>query len=194
MQAEEGVEGGRREAVGHQSCVHNWRERFANSTGVEPMDSFETKSQVVAVLSAIDKSVADKGNFPLLSVVFEEVPGLSSSRAPCMNPQVFPLVQREPCPCDLYISRPIGDWSDCVLDRDIVTVSANGRPALGVCGSGSRYRRIGCYNKDNDLVEPSPLTPPNLVALFIPLYTPFLGGRQSRSQSKSYNSFLQCTK
>nr|CAD7414040.1 unnamed protein product [Timema poppensis] len=71
-----------------------------------------------------------------------------------MNPQVFPLVQREPCPCDLYISRPIGDWSDCVLDRDIVTVSANGRPAQGVCGSGSRYRRIGCYNKDNDLVEP----------------------------------------
>nr|CAD7429675.1 unnamed protein product [Timema monikensis] len=91
--------------------------------------------------------------------------GLSSSRAPCMNPQVFPLVQREPCPCDLYISRPIGDWSDCVLDRDIVTVSANGRPALGVCGSGSRYRRIGCYNKDNDLVEPSSAIPTKLFPL-----------------------------
>ncbi|XP_063229191.1 thrombospondin type-1 domain-containing protein 7A-like [Bacillus rossius redtenbacheri] len=83
-----------------------------------------------------------------------ELIGLSATRPVCRDPSRFPLVESQPCPCDRYVLRPIGDWSDCILEHDIVAVSANGRPALGVCGSGARYRRHGCYNRDGALVDP----------------------------------------
>lgn len=34
------------------------------------------------------------------------------------------------------------------------SVAANGRVALGVCGTGSRFRRIECLDADGNLVEP----------------------------------------
>ncbi|XP_068083868.1 thrombospondin type-1 domain-containing protein 7B [Anabrus simplex] len=81
--------------------------------------------------------------------------GLSSTREYCKNTTLFPQTETAPCPCDRYTLQPQGDWSECILERDINSVTANGRPAPSVCGSGSRFRRAGCYDKDNNLVEPS---------------------------------------
>lgn len=72
----------------------------------------------------------------------------------CNNTDLFPLVETESCPCREYDFKILSNWSDCILETDITAMSANGRPAAGMCGTGTRYRRVGCFNKEDTLVEP----------------------------------------
>ncbi|GLH10714.1 Uncharacterized protein GBIM_15620, partial [Gryllus bimaculatus] len=81
--------------------------------------------------------------------------GLSAARDACRNATRFPLAQAAPCPCDRYTLALEGDWSECVLERPLAAVTANGRPAPGACGAGTRTRRAACRDKSGALVEPS---------------------------------------
>ncbi|XP_054260593.1 thrombospondin type-1 domain-containing protein 7A-like [Macrosteles quadrilineatus] len=66
--------------------------------------------------------------------------GLSEAHAVC---QEMPLVETKPCPCEMYYSRPISNWSSCLT---------NGSEG---CGLGTRYRAVGCYNDKDQMVDPS---------------------------------------
>jgi hypothetical protein len=81
--------------------------------------------------------------------------GLSGTRAPCKDTGLFPLVETQPCPCARYTLQPTGPWSDCILEGEgaSTSVAANGRVYLGICGAGSRFRRIECLDADENLVE-----------------------------------------
>ena len=82
--------------------------------------------------------------------------GKSRLRDPCKDTGLFPLVDTQPCPCARYSLQPTGPWSDCMLEGEglSASVTANGRDAFGVCGAGSRFRRIECLDVDGNLVEP----------------------------------------
>lgn len=94
------------------------------------------------------------------TVVLSPSAGLSGTRAPCRDTGLFPLVETQPCPCARYTLQPTGPWSDCLLEGEGVSgsVTANGRVAFGVCGAGSRFRRIECLDVEGNLVEPRYIT------------------------------------
>jgi hypothetical protein len=109
------------------------------------------------------KYLSTAGTVPImfLKYIMKTIPilcfaGLSGTRAPCKDTGLFPLVETEPCPCARYTLQPTGPWSDCILEGEGVStsVAANGRVALGVCGAGSRFRRVECLDADGNLVEP----------------------------------------
>lgn len=71
-----------------------------------------------------------------------------------MNSDVYPLVQTEACPCELFTAMPDGEWSTCIIESPVEKVTANGRIAHGMCGSGVRYKKNICVNSSGQIVEP----------------------------------------
>ncbi|XP_032880576.1 thrombospondin type-1 domain-containing protein 7B [Amblyraja radiata] len=79
--------------------------------------------------------------------------GKSKKKEMC---QKYPLVETQPCPCDKYISQPLGNWSDCVLLEDKVSLQL-GMKVQGdvkVCGQGLQYQAVACYDQNKKLVDP----------------------------------------
>ncbi|XP_047103075.1 thrombospondin type-1 domain-containing protein 7A-like [Schistocerca piceifrons] len=83
-----------------------------------------------------------------------ELIGHSKNRDICTNSELFPLVETRTCPCRKQELRVLGNWSECIIDTEITSVRANGRRVSGVCGSGTKYRRVGCFNTTGHLIEP----------------------------------------
>ncbi|KAM6080416.1 thrombospondin type-1 domain-containing protein 7B isoform 5-T5 [Theristicus caerulescens] len=83
--------------------------------------------------------------------------GRSRKRDKCQNTEVYPQVETELCPCEVFTSQPHGNWSDCIIG------GVTPEPQLGTrspgdakeCGEGVRLRAIACYDKTGRLVEPS---------------------------------------
>ncbi|XP_075367636.1 thrombospondin type-1 domain-containing protein 7B isoform X2 [Mycteria americana] len=83
--------------------------------------------------------------------------GRSRKRDKCQNTEVYPQVETELCPCEVFTSQPHGNWSDCIIG------GGTSEPRLGTrshgdtkeCGEGVRLRAIACYDTTGRLVEPS---------------------------------------
>lgn len=83
--------------------------------------------------------------------------GRSRKRDKCQNTEVYPQVETEPCPCEVFTSQPHGNWSDCIIQGAAPQLQL-GMPSQGVakeCGQGVRLRAIACYDSTGRLVEPS---------------------------------------
>ncbi|NXA36109.1 THS7B protein, partial [Eudromia elegans] len=83
--------------------------------------------------------------------------GRSRKRDKCQDPEVYPQVETEPCPCETFTSQPHGNWSDCIVEGGEAELplgtGARGEPRE--CGRGVRLRAVACYDKTGRLVEPS---------------------------------------
>uniref|UniRef100_A0A669PYP8 Thrombospondin type-1 domain-containing protein 7A n=1 Tax=Phasianus colchicus TaxID=9054 RepID=A0A669PYP8_PHACC len=83
--------------------------------------------------------------------------GRSRKRDKCQNTEVYPQVETELCPCEVFTSQPHGNWSDCIIGGGKVELQA-GVQSHGdtkECGQGVRLRAVACYDKAGRLVEPS---------------------------------------
>ncbi|XP_072198495.1 thrombospondin type-1 domain-containing protein 7B [Excalfactoria chinensis] len=83
--------------------------------------------------------------------------GRSRKRDKCQNTEVYPQVETELCPCEVFTSQPHGNWSDCIIGGGKLELQA-GVQSHGdtkECGEGVRLRAIACYDKAGRLVEPS---------------------------------------
>ncbi|NWV59055.1 THS7B protein, partial [Malurus elegans] len=83
--------------------------------------------------------------------------GRSRKRDKCQNTEVYPQVETEPCPCEVFTSQPHGNWSDCIIGGGPSELQP-GMPSQGAakeCGQGVRLRAIACYDRSGALVEPS---------------------------------------
>ncbi|XP_067891134.1 thrombospondin type-1 domain-containing protein 7B isoform X2 [Heterodontus francisci] len=67
-----------------------------------------------------------------------------------------PLVETKNCPCDKFISQPQGNWSDCILPENKLTMQLGMKVQgdIKVCGHGVHYRAIACYDQNKKLVNP----------------------------------------
>ncbi|XP_074001245.1 thrombospondin type-1 domain-containing protein 7B [Numenius arquata] len=83
--------------------------------------------------------------------------GRSRKRDKCQNTEVYPQVETEPCPCEVFTSQPHGNWSDCIIGGGASEPQLGARPHGDAkeCGEGVRLRAIACYDKTGRLVEPS---------------------------------------
>ncbi|XP_031410184.1 thrombospondin type-1 domain-containing protein 7B-like [Meleagris gallopavo] len=83
--------------------------------------------------------------------------GRSRKRDKCQNTEVYPQVETELCPCEVFTSQPHGNWSDCVIGGGKLELQAGVQSHGGTkeCGEGVRLRAIACYDKAGRLVEPS---------------------------------------
>ncbi|XP_046319736.1 thrombospondin type-1 domain-containing protein 7B [Marmota monax] len=86
-----------------------------------------------------------------------QLTGKSRKKEKCQDAHLYPLVEAELCPCDVFISQPYGNWSDCILPED------KREPQRGLrihgeskeCGEGMRFRAIACSDKNGRPVDPS---------------------------------------
>lgn len=82
--------------------------------------------------------------------------GKSRKKEKCQDADLYPLVETEPCPCDVFTSHPYGNWSDCILPE------RRKEPHRGLrvqgdateCGEGMRFRAIACSDKNGRPVDP----------------------------------------
>ncbi|XP_078408605.1 thrombospondin type-1 domain-containing protein 7B [Cetorhinus maximus] len=67
-----------------------------------------------------------------------------------------PLVETKTCPCDKFSGQPQGNWSDCILPENRVTLQLGMKFQVDVkdCGQGVHYRAIACYDQNKKLVNP----------------------------------------
>ncbi|XP_076158659.1 thrombospondin type-1 domain-containing protein 7B [Alosa pseudoharengus] len=97
----------------------------------------------------------------------------SKKRVRCQQESLYPLKEREPCPCSEFRAQPQGSWSPCLLpglsERTAWHLGLPGRPqgldgvlrwrpAQGEgkeCGQGWRYRALACLDHRGQLVEPT---------------------------------------
>uniref|UniRef100_A0A8D8QUS7 Thrombospondin type-1 domain-containing protein 7B n=1 Tax=Cacopsylla melanoneura TaxID=428564 RepID=A0A8D8QUS7_9HEMI len=64
----------------------------------------------------------------------------SSAHLACRD---YALLEVAQCPCSSYYSKPVSKWSECLT---------NG--TTGLCGIGTRYRAVGCFDENNEMVDP----------------------------------------
>ncbi|CAH1396828.1 unnamed protein product [Nezara viridula] len=69
-----------------------------------------------------------------------ELIGLSNQHKSCRD---LSLIERMPCPCAQYNSLPLSDWSTCLTNESTP------------CGTGTRYRAMGCFDQREQMVDPS---------------------------------------
>uniref|UniRef100_A0A8C0IEL2 Thrombospondin type-1 domain-containing protein 7A n=1 Tax=Bubo bubo TaxID=30461 RepID=A0A8C0IEL2_BUBBB len=83
--------------------------------------------------------------------------GRSRKRDKCQNTEVYPQVETELCPCEVFTSQPHGNWSDCIIRGGTSELQLGMRSHRDAkeCGEGVRLRAIACYDKTGRLVEPS---------------------------------------
>ncbi|XP_074071171.1 thrombospondin type-1 domain-containing protein 7B [Macrotis lagotis] len=86
-----------------------------------------------------------------------QLTGKSRKKEKCQNAEVYPLVETEACPCEVFISQPHGNWSECILPEG-KKESQRGMRLRGdtkSCGKGVRLQAIVCSDKNGRLVDPS---------------------------------------
>ncbi|XP_047457726.1 thrombospondin type-1 domain-containing protein 7B isoform X2 [Mugil cephalus] len=84
--------------------------------------------------------------------------GRSKKKELCLNEELYPLVETEPCPCDEFLSQPHGNWSVCILPDAAVLGSLQGwmsHREVKECGQGLRYKAVACINQQGHLVNPT---------------------------------------
>lgn len=83
--------------------------------------------------------------------------GRSRKRDKCQNIEVYPQVETELCPCEVFTSQPHGNWSDCIIGGGTSEpqFQTQSHKDTKECGKGVRLRAIACYDKTGRLVEPS---------------------------------------
>ncbi|XP_077473854.1 thrombospondin type-1 domain-containing protein 7B isoform X1 [Stigmatopora argus] len=83
--------------------------------------------------------------------------GRSKKKEECLNETLYPLEEKETCPCQKYLSQPFGNWSDCILHEPSTAGSLHGwmsHQKAKECGQGLRYRAVSCIDQQGRLVEP----------------------------------------
>ncbi|XP_051957566.1 thrombospondin type-1 domain-containing protein 7B [Xyrauchen texanus] len=92
--------------------------------------------------------------------------GRGKKRWRCQQEELFPVLEKEACPCDEFHSQSQGVWSACLLtpaenkalrplvqgayQRDWQTHRRRSE-----CGHGKRYRALACLDHQGRLVEPA---------------------------------------
>ncbi|XP_038045644.1 thrombospondin type-1 domain-containing protein 7A-like [Patiria miniata] len=85
-----------------------------------------------------------------------------SRRTPeCDNPEIYPLIEYQPCRCHTYTLEPMGVWSNCFIEPSQFKVSPEagglmGDSAGGVsggCGLGVKYRAVMCLDEERRIVD-----------------------------------------
>ncbi|KAM8857281.1 thrombospondin type-1 domain-containing protein 7B isoform 1-T2 [Synchiropus picturatus] len=82
--------------------------------------------------------------------------GRSKKKEHCQNQTLYPLEEREPCPCDDYLSQPFGNWSACVLPLPSTSWSLQSwtsHQEVKECGQGLRYKAVACTDQQGHLVD-----------------------------------------
>nr|XP_045006889.1 thrombospondin type-1 domain-containing protein 7B isoform X3 [Jaculus jaculus] len=86
-----------------------------------------------------------------------QLTGKSRKKERCQDANLYPLLEMEPCPCDVFISQPQGNWSDCILpegkrepQRELQVQGEEKE-----CGEGVRFQAIMCSDKNGRPVDPS---------------------------------------
>nr|XP_055040560.1 thrombospondin type-1 domain-containing protein 7B isoform X1 [Misgurnus anguillicaudatus]XP_055040561.1 thrombospondin type-1 domain-containing protein 7B isoform X1 [Misgurnus anguillicaudatus]XP_055040562.1 thrombospondin type-1 domain-containing protein 7B isoform X1 [Misgurnus anguillicaudatus]XP_055040563.1 thrombospondin type-1 domain-containing protein 7B isoform X1 [Misgurnus anguillicaudatus] len=97
--------------------------------------------------------------------------GRSKKRWRCQQKELFPLQEKEACPCSEFYTQPQGPWSPCLLHPIkhqawhpfLQGVYQEGQKAVqdwqaqrkkSECGAGKRYRALACLDHKGRLVEP----------------------------------------
>ncbi|KAM5279638.1 thrombospondin type-1 domain-containing protein 7B [Ctenodactylus gundi] len=86
-----------------------------------------------------------------------QLTGKSRKKEKCQDADLYPLLETAPCPCDVFVSQPYGNWSDCILPEG----RRESQRRLWVpgdikeCGEGMRFRAIACSDKNGRPVDPS---------------------------------------
>ncbi|XP_004626441.1 thrombospondin type-1 domain-containing protein 7B [Octodon degus] len=86
-----------------------------------------------------------------------QLTGKSRKKEKCQDADLYPLLETQLCPCDVFVSQPYGNWSDCILPEGRrepqrgLRVQGDGKE----CGKGVRFRAIACSDKNGRPVEPS---------------------------------------
>uniref|UniRef100_A0AAY4ECW1 Thrombospondin type-1 domain-containing protein 7A n=1 Tax=Denticeps clupeoides TaxID=299321 RepID=A0AAY4ECW1_9TELE len=83
--------------------------------------------------------------------------GRSRKRERCQREDLFPLVETEACPCDVFLSQPYGNWSSCVLPEAPAPGALHSwraRREGKECGQGLRHRALACMDQAGRLVSP----------------------------------------
>ncbi|XP_045154839.1 thrombospondin type-1 domain-containing protein 7B [Echinops telfairi] len=84
-----------------------------------------------------------------------QLTGKSRKKEKCQDADTYPLVETEPCPCDVFIPQPFGNWSACILPEGRKE-SHRGLLVQGhskECGEGVRFRAIACSDKNGRPVD-----------------------------------------
>lgn len=83
--------------------------------------------------------------------------GKSRKKERCQDADMYPLVETELCPCDVFISQPYGNWSDCILpeSRREPRRGPRVRGAGQGCGPGRRFRAVACSDAGGRPAAPS---------------------------------------
>ncbi|XP_056145668.1 thrombospondin type-1 domain-containing protein 7B [Lampris incognitus] len=84
--------------------------------------------------------------------------GRSKKRERCLNEELYPLVETEPCPCDGFLSQPYGNWSSCIIPSPLAAEALQGwrsRWEVKECGQGLRYRAVACVDQQSHLHNPT---------------------------------------
>ncbi|KAM4608386.1 thrombospondin type-1 domain-containing protein 7B [Polymixia lowei] len=84
--------------------------------------------------------------------------GRSKKKERCLNGDLYPLAEAEPCPCEEFLSQPYGNWSSCILPDPLGPGSLQGwrsQREVKECGQGLRYKAVACIDQQGHLVDPT---------------------------------------
>ncbi|XP_042804552.1 thrombospondin type-1 domain-containing protein 7B [Panthera leo] len=87
-----------------------------------------------------------------------QLTGKSRKKEKCQDSDLYPLMEMELCPCNVFISQPYGNWSDCIIPEGRRESQRGGFRVQGEskeCGKGMRFRAIACSDKNGRPVDPS---------------------------------------
>lgn len=92
--------------------------------------------------------------------------GRSKKKDHCLNTDLHPLEETEPCPCEEFLSQPFGNWSNCILSDPSTAGSLKvwmSQREVKECGRGLRYRAVACVDQLGHLVDPTLCTESGMV-------------------------------
>ncbi|XP_015252845.1 PREDICTED: thrombospondin type-1 domain-containing protein 7B, partial [Cyprinodon variegatus] len=82
--------------------------------------------------------------------------GRSKKKEHCLNEDLYPLEENETCPCNQFLSQPVGNWSACILPNSPVSLQGwMKHQEVKECGQGLRYRAVACIDQQGHLVNPT---------------------------------------
>ncbi|XP_069894326.1 thrombospondin type-1 domain-containing protein 7B [Dipodomys merriami] len=87
-----------------------------------------------------------------------QLTGKSRKKEKCQDANLYPLVETQLCPCDIFTSQPYGNWSDCILPEGKKETQRGGFRVQGdnkECGEGVHFQAIACSDKNGRPVDPS---------------------------------------
>nr|XP_033800454.1 thrombospondin type-1 domain-containing protein 7B isoform X3 [Geotrypetes seraphini] len=83
--------------------------------------------------------------------------GRSRKRDKCQNAEIYPQVETEACPCEVFTAKPYGNWSDCIIpeERSDLQLAVKVHGDIKECGEGVQRRAMSCHDQNGRLVDPS---------------------------------------